>query len=208
MSRTVREHQTVCASATRRRRTWFADHVVRSGLPWSWGATDAERRAEYPCAALVPGPAVRLVRALDVAAPAETTFRWVCQLRLAHYSYDLVDNHGRRSPRSLTPGAGDLCVGDLFLTLFEVDGWRRSREITGVGLPDTTARFGPMACTYRVEPAGEHASRLVGRLDVTARGRAARLAVAWGDLVMMRKQLRTLAGLAARDHRLWCTPCR
>jgi hypothetical protein len=189
-------------------RTWFADHVVRTGLPWSWGVTEEERRAEYPCAAHVPGPALRLIRAVDVAAPAETTFRWVCQLRLAPYSYDLIDNRGRRSPRTLTPGAGDLLVGDLFLTLFEIDGWRRGREITGIGLPGPTARFGPMACTYRVESAGEHASRLVGRLDVTARGRAARLAVAWGDLVMMRKQLRTLAGLAARDHRLWCAPCR
>jgi len=92
-------------------------------------------------------------------------------------------------------------------TLFEIDVWHRGREITGVGLPGPTARFGPMACTYRVEPNGEHAGRLVGRLDVTARGRAARLAVARGDLVMMRKQLGTLAGLAVRDHRLWCARC-
>jgi hypothetical protein len=149
-----------------RRDPWFADRVVRAGLPWSWGATDEERRAEYPCAALVPAPALRLIRAIDVAAPSETTFRWVCQLRLAPYSYDLVDNRGRRSPRTLTPGAGDVVVGDPFLTLFEIDGWQRGREITGVGLPDTAARFGPMACTYRVEAAGDH-RRLVGRLDVT-----------------------------------------
>lgn len=181
--------------------------MVRAGLPWSWGATDDERRTDYPCAALVPDPALRLIRAVDVAAPAETTFRWICQLRLAPYSYDLIDNRGRRSPRTLTPRADDLTVGDPFLMLFEIDSWQRGREITGVGLPGPTARFGPLACTYRVECAGEHASRLIGRLDLTARGRAARFAVAWGDLVMTRKQLRTLAGLAARDHRLWCDTC-
>jgi hypothetical protein len=61
-----------------------------------------------------------------------------------------------------------------------------------------------LACTYRVEPAGEHACRLIGRLDLTMRGRTAGLAVAWGDLAMMRKQLRTVASLAARDHRRAC----
>ena len=111
-----------------------------------------ERRADYPCAALVPDPALRMIRAVDVAAPATTTFRWVCQLRLAPYSYDLIDNRGRRSPRHLTPGSDDLAVGDPFLTIFEIDGWARGREITGVGLPGPTERFGPMACTYR----GDH----------------------------------------------------
>ncbi len=153
--------------------------MVGAGLPWSWGATDDERRADYPCAALVPDPALRMIRAVDVAAPATTTFRWVCQLRLAPYSYDLIDNRGRRSPRHLTPGSDDLAVGDPFLTIFEIDGWARGREITGVGLPGPTERFGPMACTYRVADGGEHASRLVGRLDLTASSRVVNLALAW-----------------------------
>jgi hypothetical protein len=181
--------------------------VVDEGLPWSWGATDEERRADYPCAGLVPDPALRMVRAIDVAAPAALTFQWVCQLRLAPYSYDLLDNLGRRSPRRLTPGSDDLAVGERFLTLFDVDGWSRGHEITGVGRPGPTRRFGPMACTYRVTDGGEHASRLVGRLDLTAGGRTVGLALAWGDLMMMRRQLRNLAGLATRDHQLWCDVC-
>jgi hypothetical protein len=188
-------------------RKWLHDHVVRAGLPWSWGASDDERRAEYPSVALVPDPALRMIRAVDVAAPAAMTFRWICQLRLAPYSYDLIDNRGRRSPRLLTAGSDDLAVGTPFLLIFEIDGWTQGREITGVGREAPTRRFGPMACTYRVEQVGAHASRLVGRLDLTARGRALGVALAWGDLIMMRRQLRNLAALATRDHRSGCTTC-
>ncbi len=170
--------------------------MIRAGLPWSWGATDAERQADYPCAALVPDPAHRMIRAVDVAAPAATAFRWLCQLTRAPYSYDLVDNLGRRSPRTLTPGAEDLRIGTTFVMIFQIASFEPGVEITGVGRPGPTRRFGPMACTYRVVPVGERTSRLIGRLDLTAKRGGA--AVAWGDLVMMRKQLRTLAALAGR----------
>jgi hypothetical protein len=46
-------------------------------------------------------------------------------------------------------------------------------------------------------PTGPASCRLIGRLDLTA----ARLGplIAWGDLLMMRKQLRTLAACAERQ---------
>lgn len=171
--------------------------TVRRGLPWSWGATDAEIDASYPCAELVPEPAVRMIRAVDVAAPAAVTFRWVCQLTRAPYSYDLIDNLGRRSPRTLTPGADTLAPGTPFVMIFQVADVVPGAEITGVGRPGPARRFGPMACTYRVVPVGEHASRLIGRLDLTATQLGA--PIAWGDLLMMRKQLRTLAACAERS---------
>ena len=169
---------------------------MRRGLPWAWGATDPEIDDAYPCSDLVPEPAARMVRAVDVGAPAAHAFRWVAQLTQAPYSYDLVDNLGRRSPRRLTPGAEALVPGTPFVVIFEIAGVVPGREITGVGRPGPTRRFGPMACTYRVTPRGAQASRLIGRLDLTAR-RLAR-PIAWGDLVMMRKQLRTLAACAER----------
>ncbi len=151
--------------------------TVRRGLPWSWGATDAETDDDYPCAALVPEPAARMIRAVDVAAPAVHTFRWLCQLTQAPYSYDLVDNLGRRSPRALTPGADALAPGTPFVMIFEIAEVLAGREITGVGRPGPTQRFGPMACTYRVTPVSERACRLIGRLDLTA-GRLA-APIAW-----------------------------
>lgn len=164
--------------------------MIRDGLPWSWGATAQERAAEYPCTALVPDPAHRMIRAVDVPAPAETVYRWVCQLRHAPYSYDLIDNLGRRSPRELTPGAADLAVGARFLMIFRVTSWTVGREITAAAGP---AR----ACTYRVVPTGPSSCRLIGRIDLSGRSRVLGVALAWGDLVMMRRQLHTLGVLAA-----------
>jgi hypothetical protein len=53
-----------------------------------------------------------------------------------------------------------------------------------------------MACTYRWCRTAS-ASRLIGRLDLTAEGGLLGTPVAWG-LVMMRKQLRTPAAPAGR----------
>lgn len=168
--------------------------VIAAALPWSWGATDAERAADYPCTALVPEPANRMIRAVDVAAPAEVVFRWLCQLRVAPYSYDLVDNLGRRSPRTLTPGLDDLVVDAPFLMIFKIASWVEGREITAAA---RSRRLGARACTYRVVPTGPASSRLVCRIDLAGRAGVVGRAVAWGDLVMMRRQLLTVAGLAA-----------
>jgi hypothetical protein len=57
--------------------------------------------------------------------------------------------------------------------------------------------------TYAAEPDGE-GSRIVGRLAVATAGPVSRLRghlLAWGDLVMMRRQLLNLKALAERDAR-------
>ncbi|MET0189273.1 MAG: hypothetical protein ABW212_09760 [Pseudonocardia sediminis] len=167
-------------------------------LPWVWGARPDEVDAHFPCGDHVPGPARRMVRAVNVSAPPATVFRWLCQLRVAPYSYDLVDNLGRRSPRTLTPGMDRLATGQRFLHMFRISGYVPDREITAAA---DNPIFGPSAMTYRVLDAGPGRSRLVARLDVAADNRARRIAavaIAWGDLVMMRRQLRTLASLAER----------
>jgi hypothetical protein len=161
----------------------------------NWGATEAERDARFPCDALLPGADVALLRAVDVEAPAATTFRWLCQLRVAPYSYDLLDNLGRTSPRELTPGLEHLQAGQRFMTIFALDSFAPGEHIT--------LRARRTAVTYAVLPRGGSA-RLLVRVLFAAPGPQASAslfarALALGDLVMMRRQLRTLKKLSERD---------
>ncbi len=172
------------------------------GLPLVWGATSAEHARSYPADDAVPGPTVLMTRAIDVAVPVETTWRWLCQLAVAPYSYDWIDNRGRRSPRTLTPGAERLELDQTMAIVFRLTSFAAPHQWTGRTTPRGDRLFGPTAMTYAAEPALssiENSSRIVCRIAVTAPhrvGRAKAYALAWGDLVMIRKQLVTLRDLA------------
>ncbi|MGZ6792024.1 MAG: hypothetical protein ACXVFV_03655 [Mycobacteriales bacterium] len=161
----------------------------------SMGSTPEERARTWPAQELLPGPDLLLHRAVDVEAPAEVVFRWLCQLKVAPYSYDWVDNLGRRSPRTLTPGAEQLAVGQTVTTVFRIASFVQGESITLL-----LKGKGWMAVTYAAVPAGPGRSRLVVTLVTRRRRRpwtpATGALLAWGDAVMMRKQLLTLKARA------------
>ncbi|HXE46021.1 MAG TPA: hypothetical protein VN635_12595 [Conexibacter sp.] len=103
-----------------RLRTWAAN----------WGARPDEVATALPCDPLLPEAALLLHRAVSVAADAPLLWRWICQLRAAPYSYDWLDNFGRRSPQRLTPGLDELAVGQRAMTVFRVAGFDRNEHLT------------------------------------------------------------------------------
>jgi hypothetical protein len=162
----------------------------------SWGTTPAERAQRFPCDTLVAGADRELFRGITIAAPPPAVFRWLCQLRAAPYSYDWIDNRGRRSPRALTPGLEHLAAGQTFMTIFTLVDFEPDRHVT---VHTTHWLFGEIGCTYLVERQGT-GSRLVVKLRLRyprpPLRPVARAVLPAADLVMMRKQLRTLARLA------------
>jgi hypothetical protein len=179
---------------------------VSARTPWRqaghfWGSTPAERRAAFPCDSQLPDFSEELFRAVTVQAPAPILFRWLCQLRVAPYSYDWLDNLGRRSPRMLTPGAERLEVGQRIMGIFDLVGFEAGRQLT-IRLRKPGI-FPPLAGTYLVAPLSDAACRLVVKLVVRPRpglwDRVGGVVFPWLDLVMMRRQLLNLKQLAEGD---------
>jgi hypothetical protein len=89
-------------------------------------------------------------------------------------------------------------TGQRVMSIFRLAEFEPDRSIT---VTSRTRLFGEIACTYRVTAIEPGRSRLVVKLLVTAHGAlrclALRAILAPGDLVMMRRQLMNLAGLAA-----------
>jgi hypothetical protein len=170
-----------------------------------WGTTSSERALPFPCDALIPNPDDVLFRGVTIAAPAERIFRWLCQLRAAPYSYDWLDNGGRRSPREPTPGLENLAVGQSVMRIFTLAAFEPDRHLTIRVKPSTSASptFGDVAATYLILPVPDGTCRLLAKLLVVyprgVSGALMRRLLPWGDLIMMRRQLLNLKQLAEEE---------
>ena len=85
-------------------------------MSWSeivrvWETTAEERERSFPCDKVLPDRNEAYNRSTTVSAKPSTLFPWLCQLRVAPYSYDWIDNFGRKSPRELTPSLANLELG-------------------------------------------------------------------------------------------------
>jgi hypothetical protein len=170
----------------------------------TWGSTSIERSMPFPCDRYLPQPEGTYFRAMDVQAPAPVLFRWLCQLKVAPYSYDWIDNFGHQSPRYLIPGLENLETGQRVMSIFKLVEFETDRHLTiMMAAPRAIALFGEVAGSYLIVPQGEQRCRLIAKLLVRYPKRgpwiAMRWLLPWGDLFMMRKQLMTLKRLAEQQ---------
>lgn len=168
----------------------------------TWGTTAEERALAFPGDRDERPSWQSLFRGVSIDAPAVLAFRWLCQLRVAPYSYDWIDNRGRQSPRTLTPGLEQLAVGQTVMEIFRLEAFEEPVHLTLVTPAGGRGEqlFGQMRCTYWVRSSSDRHVRLLVKLRLAptqgALSRFAQAALAWGDLVMMRRQLLNLKALA------------
>ena len=110
----------------RRRRPRAAVGVLAAGSVYAllvrprllrWGASDDELESPFPGADLVPGGVRTATMAVTIAAPPSRVWPWLVQMgtdRGGWYSWDLLDNFGRRSADRVHPEWQEIDLGDRF----------------------------------------------------------------------------------------------
>lgn len=168
----------------------------------TWGTCPEERQLSFPCDRLIPHPNDSLYRGVTIDASPSTVFRWLCQMRVAPYSYDLIDNGGRKSPPALTPGLDHLAVGQEVMQIFQLADFTRDQHLTLRIKTNSRAQrlFGDLAVSYFILAKGAGSCRLLVKLVVQhppgVWGKLMLGFLPWGDLIMMRRQLLNFKQLA------------
>ena len=174
-----------------------------TSLAHTWGTEPHERELPFACDEIISNPDDVLHRGITIEADPEVIFRWLCQMRVAPYSYDWIDNLGRRSPHQLTPGLDHLAIGQEVMRDFELVDFAWSEHLTLRVKPGSLLRvLGDLAVTYGIIANEDGACRLlvklVARYPRGVAGWLVRRVIPWGDLVMMRRQLLNFKQLAER----------
>jgi hypothetical protein len=166
--------------------------------PWQlhWGATQEEIDRPLQGDDIVPDPSFNATRAVTIHTSAQNIFPWIVQMgmnRAGWYSYDLLDNFGRRSAETILPEYQDPRVGDLipmspdgkygiWVRDFQKDRWMLWWNKNG----DTT-------WIWVIEPESPDRCRLLTRIRTKYRWLSFtapfNLLIEFCDLPMMRKSM-------------------
>ena len=162
-----------------------------------WGTTPEERLLTFPCDRFIEEDFFDTVYywGITINARSEVVFRWLCQLRVAPYSYDWIDNLGNQSQRTLTPGLDRLAIGQDVMGIFELTDFEPNRHLTIRMRPNSTESriFGDFVGSYLIVCPTLLSCRLLVKLVVRyptgSLGWFMRRFLPWGDIIMMRRQL-------------------
>ena len=175
-----------------------------------WGATGDEISGSMPGDDLVPDATLIATRSITLDAPPEHVFPWLRQMgfgRAGWYSYDLVDNLGRRSARRIDSDWQNVHTGD------PVPGGPIDFTAAIVEPPSAfvlaliNARIGfTLAYSLRPDRRGTRlVTRVRARIDAPGGRAIERFLLGPGDGIMLRRQL---LGLAERVRGAQAEPSR
>jgi proline iminopeptidase len=145
--------------------------------PTSVRATAEERRRAFPGDRLLEEVIGSWTHGVTIAAPPRRVWPWLAQMgagRAGWYSWDFLDNGGRRSADEIAPGWGRIAVGDVLpaalgaTDAFVVQALDPGRDLVlavphdGGGLRSTWE--------FLLEPLSGDRTRLLVRARVSSRG--------------------------------------
>jgi hypothetical protein len=164
--------------------------------PWQlrWGATDDEIKRFMPGDDIVGKLSFNATRAVMINAPAENIYPWIVQMgvkRAGWYSYDLLDNLGRKSAESILAEHQDIQVGDLIPLSPDGKQGMRVKDFRKNEWMLWWDKIGDSSWVWEIYSEGEAHSRLVTRVRVKYRwfspAIAFNLLIEFFDILMMRK---------------------
>ena len=146
-----------------------------------------------------------LLRCIEIRAKASDIFVWLKQLGVAPYSYDLIDNRGRKSPGHIIENLPPLKVNSHFLLSFHIFGFEENSFIVGRFCqpinPPLNLYMKDLFIEYRIVEQGLKTKlwcKIKGYLntDISSKGFFFIFSVI--DKIMITKQMRTIKKLSER----------
>lgn len=175
-----------------------------------WGATPEEIHGSVVGDELCADATLIATRSITIAAPPSDVFPWIRQMGLGRagwYSYDLIDNFGRKSATSVHDEWQNVNAGDKipagpisFIAAIVSPPHSFVLEITN-GKKSTPRLHFTLAYELREVSAGTRLiTRMRSRINLPGGRLFERLILGPGDGIMLRRQLLTIASRASRAH--------